>query len=100
MMFSKFVIIVDEEVDIHDEQAVMFAVGANVDPRRDTFVVDGPVDVLDHASPYWGAGSKMCIDATRKIRGEGVVRDWPLALTMTEEVKRLVDGRWSEYGLA
>ncbi len=100
MMFSKFVVVVDEEVDIHDEQAVMFAVGANVDPRRDTFIVDGPVDVLDHASPYWGAGSKMCIDATRKIRGEGVVRDWPLALTMTEEVKRLVDGRWSEYGLA
>ncbi|MCG8404618.1 MAG: UbiD family decarboxylase [Phycisphaerales bacterium] len=99
MMFTKFIIIVDEEVDVHDEQAVMFQVGANVDPRRDTFIVDGPLDILDHAAPYLGAGSKIGIDATRKISGEGVVRDWPEPLKMSEEIKRLVDGRWSEYGL-
>ncbi len=99
MMFSKFIVIVDEEVDVHDEQAVMFAVGANVDPRRDTFLVDGPMDVLDHSAPYLAAGSKMGIDATRKIAGEGVVRDWPRLLTMSEEIKRLVDGRWGEYGI-
>ncbi len=99
MMFSKFIVVVDEEVNVHDEQAVMFAVGGNVDPRRDTFVVDGPVDVLDHAAPYLGAGSKICIDATRKIRGEGVVRDWPAPLAMSEAVRRLVEGRWREYGL-
>ena len=98
MMFSKFIIIVDDGVDVHDEQAVMFAVGANVDPRRDTFLVDGPMDVLDHSAPYLAAGSKMGIDATRKIPGEGVVRDWPLPLEMSEEVKRLVDRRWREYG--
>lgn len=99
MMFSKFVVIVDEDVNVHDEQSVMFAVGANVDPRRDTFIVDGPMDILDHATPYWGAGSKMCIDATRKIQGEGIVRDWPVSLSMSEDVRRLVDGRWDSYGL-
>jgi 4-hydroxy-3-polyprenylbenzoate decarboxylase len=99
MMFSKFIVIVDEDVNVHDEQAVLFAVGANVDPRRDTFIVDGPLDILDHAAPFEGAGSKIGIDATRKIAGEGVVRDWPMPMTMTEEVKRLVEGRWREYGL-
>ena len=99
MMFSKFIVIVDEEVSVHDEQAVMFAVGANVDPRRDTFLVDGPMDILDHAAPYLAAGSKMGIDATRKIAGEGVVRDWPTPLTMSDEIRKLVDGRWTEYGL-
>lgn len=99
MMFTKFIIIVDEDVNIHDEQAVMFAVGANVDPRRDTFIVDGPIDILDHAAPYYGAGSKMGIDATRKIKGEGIVRDWPVALKMSDDVLRLIERRWSEYGL-
>ncbi|MEE8385033.1 MAG: menaquinone biosynthesis decarboxylase, partial [Dehalococcoidia bacterium] len=99
LMFCKLIVVVDEEVNVHDEQAVMFAVGANVDPRRDTFVADGPMDILDHAAPQMGAGSKMCIDATRKIQGEGVVRDWPVALSMSEAVKRLVDGRWQEYGV-
>ena len=100
MMFSKFIVVVDEDVDVHDEQAVMFTVGANVDPRRDTMIVEGPLDILDHAAPYEGAGSKMCIDATRKIPGEGVVRDWPRRLRMSEEIKRLVDARWAEYGLS
>ncbi|RIK67615.1 MAG: menaquinone biosynthesis decarboxylase [Planctomycetota bacterium] len=99
MMFSKFIVIVDEDVDVHDEQAVMFAVGANVDPRRDTFLVDGPQDILDHAAPYLAAGSKMGIDATRKIPGEGIVRDWPRRLEMSEAVRRLVDARWNEYGI-
>lgn len=99
MMFSKFIVIVDDDVDVHDEQAVMFAVGANVDPRRDTFVVDGPMDILDHAAPYLAAGSKMGIDATRKIPGEGIVRDWPRRLVMSDEIRGLVDKRWREYGI-
>ncbi|HPF39129.1 MAG TPA: UbiD family decarboxylase [Phycisphaerae bacterium] len=99
MAFTKFIVIVDEDVNVHDEQEVMFHVGANVDPRRDTFVVEGPLDILDHAAPYCGAGSKMGIDATRKIQGEGVVRPWPKLLKMNEEIVRLVDGRWREYGL-
>jgi 4-hydroxy-3-polyprenylbenzoate decarboxylase len=77
----------------------MFAVGANVDPRRDTFIVDGPMDILDHAAPYLAAGSKMGIDATRKIPGEGIVRDWPRRLVMSDEIRGLVDKRWREYGI-
>jgi len=99
MMFTKFVIVVDDDIDVHDEQAVMFHVGANVDPRRDTWIVDGPLDILDHAAPCEGAGSKIGIDATRKIPGEGIVRDWPQPLRMTEAVRQMVDGRWAEYGL-
>lgn len=99
MMFTKFIVIVDEDIDVHDEQAVMFMVGSNVDPRRDTFIVEGPLDILDHSAPYLGAGSKIGIDATRKIAGEGIVRDWPKLLRMSDEIRRLVDSRWSDYGL-
>lgn len=98
MMFTKMVIVVDEDVDVHNEQDVLFHVGANVDPRRDVVIADGPVDVLDHASPYCGAGSKMGIDATRKIVGEGIVRAWPDEMRMSEEVKEMVNRRWKEYG--
>ncbi|MBN1341672.1 MAG: menaquinone biosynthesis decarboxylase [Phycisphaerae bacterium] len=100
MMFCKFIVVVDEHVDVHDEQEVLFQVGANVDPRRDTVIVDGPLDILDHAAPACGAGSKMGIDATRKIAGEGEVREWPDELRMSEEIVDRVTRRWSEYGLS
>jgi 4-hydroxy-3-polyprenylbenzoate decarboxylase len=99
MAFSKLIVVVDEHVNVHDEQDVLFHVGANWDPRRDTVIVDGPMDILDHATPYLGAGSKMGIDATRKIAGEGVVREWPDEMVMSDAVKVLVERRWSEYGL-
>lgn len=99
MAFTKFVVVVDEEVDVHDEQAVMFQVGANVDPRRDVVILDGPLDILDHAAPFEGAGSKIGIDATRKIPGEGVVRAWPRELEMTPEIRDRVTRRWPELGL-
>jgi 4-hydroxy-3-polyprenylbenzoate decarboxylase len=86
-------------VDVHDEQDVLFHVGANCDPRRDTVIVDGPMDILDHATPYQGAGSKMGIDATRKIPGEGLVREWPDEIEMSTEIKALVERRWRDYGL-
>jgi len=99
MCFTKFLIIVDQDVDVHDEQDVLFHMCANVDPRRDVCVVDGPVDVLDHASPYCGTGSKIGIDATRKLPGEGLVRPWPERIEMSPEIKRLVTERWGEYGI-
>jgi 4-hydroxy-3-polyprenylbenzoate decarboxylase len=99
MSFTKFIIVVDGHVDVHDEQAVMFQVGANVDPRRDTVIVDGPLDILDHAAPFCGAGSKIGIDATRKIPGEGTVRPWPREMEMSQEVLKLVERRWRDYGL-
>jgi len=99
MMFSKMIVVVDEHVNVHDEQDVLFHMGANVDWRRDTVIVDGPCDILDHSTPFYGTGAKIGIDATRKIPGEGAVRDWPDELTMSEEIQRLVELRWTEYGL-
>jgi len=98
MMFSKMIVVVDEQVNVHDEQDVLFHMGANVDWRRDTMIVDGPCDILDHATPYYGTGAKIGIDATRKIAGEGVVREWPEELEMSREVAALVERRWGEYG--
>ena len=98
MMFSKMIVVVDDHVDVHDEQDVLFHMGANVDWRRDTVIIDGPCDILDHAAPYYGSGAKIGIDATRKIPGEGRIRDWPERLEMSDEIRQLVQRRWTEYG--
>jgi 4-hydroxy-3-polyprenylbenzoate decarboxylase len=99
MMFSKFIVVVDADVDVHNTSEVLFKMGANVDPRRDITVVDGPVDALDHAAPALCAGSKMGIDATSKIDGEGLIRPWPQPLKMDEKIKAMVDANWKNYGL-
>ncbi len=99
MAFTKLIIVVDEHVNVHDEQEVLFCLGANVDPRRDIAIADGPLDILDHAAPHEGAGSKMGIDATRKIPGEGAIRRWPTRLEMSPEVKARVERRWRELGV-
>ncbi|MEM6391852.1 MAG: UbiD family decarboxylase domain-containing protein [Planctomycetota bacterium] len=103
MAWTKVIVVVDEDVDVHDHEAVMFHVCANCDPGRDLEIVNGPLDILDHAAPRLGAGTKIGIDATRKIAGEEVnglpVRDWPPILKMDELIKQQVDDRWSEYGL-
>lgn len=99
MAFTKFIVIVDEHVNVHDEQDVLFHLFANCDPARDSEVVHGPLDILDHASPDKGAGSKMGFDATRKFAEEGRVRNWPRELTMDEGTRELVTKRWKEYGL-
>lgn len=98
MSFCKMIVVVDEHVNVHDEQEVLFHLCANVDWRRDTMIVDGPCDILDHATPYYGAGSKIGIDATRKIPGEGQIREWPEEMRMSEEVRRRVQNRWHELG--
>jgi 4-hydroxy-3-polyprenylbenzoate decarboxylase len=78
---------------------VLFQLCSNVDPRRDIVLADGPLDILDHAAPVCGAGSKLGIDATRKLPDEGQVRAWPAELDMSPEIRALVDRRWREYGL-
>ncbi len=98
MAFTKMIVVVDEHVDVHNQDEVLFHVCANVDPKRDIMFVDGPLDILDHATPVCGAGSKMGIDATRKIEGEGQVREWPQELEMSKEVRDKVTRRWAEYG--
>ena len=99
LMFSKFVIVVDHHVDVHNEQEVMWHVWNSVDPRRDTFVVDGPLDALDHTCPRPCWGSKMGIDATRKWASEGFEREWPNEIDMSADIKARVDGFWSELGI-
>ncbi|MGB9886383.1 MAG: menaquinone biosynthesis decarboxylase [Moorellales bacterium] len=99
LSLSKFIVVVDAEVDVHDLNQVLWHIGANVDPARDLVLSRGPLDVLDHAPNLVGYGGKLGIDATRKGPGEGYPREWPRQLTMTEAVKDLVTRRWKEYGL-
>ncbi len=99
MAFTKFIIVVDETVNVHDQEDVLFHLFANCDPQRDSEVVYGPIDILDHASPDLGAGSKMGFDATVKIAGEGKIRRWPAPLTMDPAIAARVTARWREYGL-
>ncbi len=98
LMFSKIIIVVDKHVNVQNVEEVFFYVGSNVDPKRDVTIVEGPVDVLDHAAPLIGAGSKMGIDATTKWREEGYQREWPDEIEMSQEIKELVSNRWKEYG--
>jgi 4-hydroxy-3-polyprenylbenzoate decarboxylase len=99
MMLSKFIIVVDEDVDVHDYSEVAWKVMNHVDPRRDTVFVDGPMDVLDHACPILGYGSKMGIDATKKWPGEGFTREWPDEIKMDPDVIKRVDEKWGQLGL-
>jgi len=103
MSWTKMIVVVDHDVDVHDHDAVLFHLCSNVDPGRDIEIVRGPLDILDHAAPWVGAGHKIGFDATRKIAGEEMggnpVRAWPPIITMTPEVKELVSRRWGEYGL-
>ena len=99
MMFTKNLIIVDDDVNVHDLAEVTWVAGNHIDPRRDAVFVDGPVDVLDHAAPVLGFGSKMGLDATRKWRSEGFEREWPEAIVMDEKTKQAVDAMWDKLGL-
>ncbi len=98
LMFSKIIVVVDKDVNVQDTDEVWFRVGSSVDPKRDITFVDGPVDVLDHAAPLLGAGSKMGIDATKKWSEEGFQREWPEEIQMSEEMTEFVDKRWESYG--
>ncbi len=98
-MFTKMIVVVDEHVDVHDPGDVVWRVLNNMDPKRDIEFAEGPVDVLNHASPLLNYGSKMGIDGTRKWKSEGFNREWPEELLMSKPVQDLVDQRWKEYGL-
>ncbi|HTG45043.1 MAG TPA: UbiD family decarboxylase [Verrucomicrobiae bacterium] len=91
MMFTKYLVVVDEEVDVHNTSEVLFRLCANTDPQRDTLFTKGPADVLDHATPELAIGSKLGFDATKKLRGEGFKRDWPPLITMDRTIKEKVD---------
>lgn len=98
LMFTKFIIVVDKDVDVHNLSQVALNVFGNTDPKRDTMFVEGPLDILDHSCPVFGYGSKIGIDATRKWKAEGFERDWPKPIEMDAPVKEMVSKRWQEYG--
>ncbi len=99
MMFTKMIVVVDKDVDVKSMSEVMWRVGNNVDWQRDVTVVKGPVDTLDHSSPYAYWGHKIGIDATKKLPSEGHHREWPNDIIMSDEIKNLVTSRWKDYGL-
>lgn len=99
LMTSKIVVVVEADVDVQDESAVWFHVGANCHPGRDVLFNEGPTHWQDHAAPVRGLGHKMGIDATRKLPDEGHPRAWPEPLQTTPEMRDLVTGRWPEYGI-
>ena len=87
MMFTKYIVVVDADVDVHNTSDVLFRLCANTDPQRDAIFTKGPADVLDHATSELAVGTKMGIDATRKLPGEGFQRPWPPLITMDPAVK-------------
>jgi len=98
-MYTKFIVVVDEDIDVRDWKEVVWALSTRVDPARDTLIVENtPIDYLDFASPVAGLGSKMGIDATAKWAGESS-RTWGRPIVMDAEVKKKVDAMWRELGL-
>ena len=99
MMFIKMIFVFDKEVDVQNPAEVLFYLGNNVDPVRDTIMVKGPVDALDHAADLPHLGSKMGIDCTRKWSSEGYRRQWPELIKMDPSVRSKIDRIWSQLGL-
>ena len=91
MMFSKYIVVVDEDCDVRNTSEVLFRLCANTDPGRDSTIIKNPSDSLDHAPTEQNIGSHMGFDATRKLPGENYHRPWPELLKMTEEAQALVD---------
>ena len=91
MMFSKYIVVVDEDCDVHNTSEVLFRLCANTDPQRDSTFVKSPCDSLDHAPSTANVGSHMGFDATRKLPGEGYERGWPNLVQMDPAVKLRID---------
>ena len=98
-MFTKCIVVVDEDCDVQDMSEVVLRVANNIDPQRDIQFTLGPVDSLDHASRLPNYGSKMGIDATRKWKAEGFERPWPAMIEMDSATKSKVDALWKKLGL-
>jgi 4-hydroxy-3-polyprenylbenzoate decarboxylase len=98
-MFTKCIVVVDEDCDVQDVSEVVLRVANNIDPERDIQFTLGPVDSLDHSSRLPNYGSKMGIDATRKWKAEGFARPWPAMIEMDTATKAKVDALWAKLGL-
>jgi 4-hydroxy-3-polyprenylbenzoate decarboxylase len=99
MMFTKMIVVVDKDVDVFNTSEVLFRMGNNVDWGRDIVISQGPVDALDHAAPMPHWGGKIGIDATKKWKEEGYNREWPDDIVMSDDIKKLVDEKWTKLGI-
>ncbi|WP_035589149.1 menaquinone biosynthesis decarboxylase [Hippea jasoniae] len=97
MSLTKIIVIFDKHVNVQDLSEVIWRLGNNIDPQRDIIFTKGPLDVLEHASSLPNFGSKMGIDATKKLKGEGFEREWPDDIEMTEDVKHKMDKLIKKY---
>jgi 4-hydroxy-3-polyprenylbenzoate decarboxylase len=98
-MYTKFVIVTDDDVNVRDWKDVIWAMTTRMDPGRDTVIIDNtPIDYLDFASPVSGLGSKIGFDATNKWKGE-TQREWGRPIRMAEAVKRRIDEIWPSLGI-
>ena len=99
LMFTKFIFVFQEDVDVQDLRDVLFRIGANCDPARDSLISRGPIDQLDHATDLVGFGGKIGFDCTHKWPGEGFPREWPRLIEVSEDVKKRIDSIWGELGI-
>ncbi len=99
MMYTKMIVVVDDDISVGDLSMVAWRTFSNIDARRDLEFSDGPLDALDHSSPQPRFGTRLGIDATRKWPEEGHAREWPDPLAMPPDIVELVTRRWSEYGI-
>ena len=98
-MYTKFIIVTDEDIDIRNWEDVIWAITTRMDPTRDTVMIDNtPIDYLDFASPVSGLGSKMGLDATNKMPGE-TQREWGEPIQMDPAVKQRIDSLWAQLGI-
>jgi 4-hydroxy-3-polyprenylbenzoate decarboxylase len=98
-MYTKFVIVTDDDIDARDWKDVIWALTTRMDPARDTVILENtPIDYLDFASPVAGLGGKIGFDATHKFPGE-TQREWGRPIRMSEDVRRRVDALWPSLGL-
>jgi len=98
-MYTKLIVVVDEDINARDWKEVIWALTTRVDPARDTLIVEHtPIDTLDFASPVPGLGSKMGVDATNKWAGE-TSREWGRPIEMDAQIKQRVDAVWDRLGL-
>jgi 4-hydroxy-3-polyprenylbenzoate decarboxylase len=98
-MFTKVIVVVDHDVNVHDYREVVWKALCAIDPERDVQFMLGPMDTLDHAARLQDFGSKMGIDATRKWASEGFARPWPDEILMDEKTKARVEGLWKSLGI-
>ena len=98
-MFTKVIVVVDDNVDVQDHRQVLWKALCAIDPERDVQFVLGPVDTLDYSARRQDFGSKMGVDATKKLPGEGYDRNWPAEARMSTAVRERVDGMWGRLGL-